>query len=256
MLIGIIGGSGFYKLADFESAKKEIIKTPFGDVELFFGKIEGKNVVFLPRHKEGHRIPPHMINYRANIYALYEVGVDYIISTNAVGSMRKELQPGKIVFPDQIIDLTKNRTYTFFDGEFEIKLRNGKIKKGVVHTDVTEPYCNELRKIFIEVAQDLNLDFAEKGVYVCAEGPRFETPAEINFFKIIGGDIVGMTSSPEVFLAKELEICYATICVVTNYAAGMQERVSHEEVIKIFNKVSPKIFNIICETVVRLSERR
>ncbi|MGQ4892839.1 MAG: S-methyl-5'-thioadenosine phosphorylase [Candidatus Njordarchaeia archaeon] len=254
MLVGIIGGSGFYKLKGIEGIKDEVVDTPFGEVSLKIGNVDGHEVAFIPRHSEEHSIPPHKINYRANIFALFKLGVKYVIATNAVGSLKRGFQPGSIVLPDQIIDLTKNRTYTFFDGSFSVKMRDGTVKGGVVHTDVTEPYCNQLRGYIIEANKKLNLPLFDKGTYVCMEGPRFETPAEIKFLQIIGGDLVGMTGSPEVFLAKELDLCYASISVVTNYAAGMQEKVTHEEVIEIFNSISPKVGNLIIETAKLIHE--
>ncbi len=247
--IGVIGGSGFYELFNLKNKRTKKIITRFGDVELEVGEIANKKVAFLARHGKGHALPPHKINYLANALAMYEIGVNYVIATNAVGSMREDLRPGTLVVPNQIIDFTKTRQYTFFDGTFSIKMRDGTVKKGVVHTDVTEPYCRELRNKIIEAASKIGFKVIPEGVYVCTEGPRFETPAEIKFFKIIGGDLVGMTASPEVFLFKELEICYASICVVTNYAAGIQKRITHEEVIEIFNKKKTEIAKIIVKTI-------
>lgn len=247
--VGIIGGSGFYEffnLADKETIK---IKTMFGEVSVEIGYIARKKVAFLARHGKSHAVPPHKVNYRANALAMFKLGVNYVIATNAVGSLREKLVPGSIVIPNQIIDFTKTRHYTFFDGSFSIKMRSGVTKGGVVHTDVTEPYCEKLRKKIIRAAKIAGYNIYTSGVYVCTEGPRFETPAEINFFKIIGGDLVGMTASPEVFLFKELEICYASICVVTNYAAGMQRRITHEEVLDIFNKRKKAIAEIITKTI-------
>ena len=255
MLVALIGGSGLQKIENFNVEEKKVISTPFGEAEIFIIRLSNHPVIFLPRHREGHKLPPHKINYRANIYALYKMGVDYIIATNAVGSLRNDIKPGTFVFPDQIIDMTKNRVYTFFDGDFEVKLKSGEIRKGVVHIDVTNPYCEKLRSIFKEAAKNLGIDYRFGGTYVCTEGPRFETPAEIKFFRLIGGDIVGMTGSPEVFLAKELDMCYASISVVTNYAAGMQEKVSHEEVLEIFRRSINKLINLISESVAILYKR-
>ena len=226
--IGIIGGSGFYELFNLMNKETINVETPFGSVSVEIGEIADKKVAFLARHGKAHTVPPHKVNYKANAMSMFKLGVSYVIATNAVGSLREHLAPGAIVIPNQIIDFTKNRDYTFFNGSFSIKMRDGSIKKGVVHTDVTEPYCEELRRKIINAASAAGYKIHDGGVYVCTEGPRFETPAEINFFKMIGGDLVGMTASPEVFLFKELEICYASICVVTNYAAGMQKRVTHE----------------------------
>lgn len=250
--IGIIGGSGFYKLVGIENPQKVRIDTPFGEAIVTQGYLSGKEVVFIPRHGEEHTIPPHKINYHANAYAMYKLGAEKVIATSAVGSMRKSLRPGDFVLPDQIIDFTKNRKYTFFDGSFSIQLRSGEVRTGVYHVDVTEPYCRELREIIYDVGKQMGIRIHFGGTYVCTEGPRFETPAEIKFFRMIGGDLVGMTNSPEVFLFKELGICYASICVVTNYAAGMQERVSQEEVLEIFKERSEILAELIRRVVARL----
>ncbi len=250
--IGIIGGSGFYKLVGIKNPQRVYVDTPFGAVVMTRGILAKKEVVFLPRHGEGHTIPPHRINYHANAYAMYKLGVEKVIATSAVGSIRDDLRPGDFVLPDQIIDFTKNRKYTFFDGDFSIRLRNGEVRRGVYHVDVTEPYCRELREIIYEVGKEMSIAIHFGGTYVCTEGPRFETPAEIRFFKIIGGDIVGMTNSPEVFLFKELDICYALICVVTNYAAGMQKRITQEEVLEVFKERSEILAELIKRVVARL----
>ncbi|MHA1615747.1 MAG: S-methyl-5'-thioadenosine phosphorylase [Candidatus Njordarchaeales archaeon] len=250
--VGVIGGSGFYEFFSLESMKEVLVKTPFGSVNVVVGNIGSKRVAFIARHGKGHKLPPHKINYRANAYAMFKLGVKYVIATNAVGSIRKDFPPGSLVVPNQVIDFTKSRIYTFFDGEFEIEFPDGRKKKGVVHTDVTEPYCEFLRKKIISAAKELGVEIFDGGTYVCTEGPRFETPAEIRFFAMIGGDLVGMTGVPEVFLFKELEICYATICIVTNYAAGLQDRVSHEEVLQIFDSVKPKVIKIIEKTITSL----
>lgn len=250
--IGIIGGSGFYELMNLENAIERTIRTPFGDVTVTVGNISNRTVAFLPRHGKKHTVPPHKINYRANAYAMYVLGANRVISTSAVGSLRKMLRPGDLLIPDQIIDFTKNRIYTFFDGSFKIKLPNGKERGGVYHVDVTNPYCEELRRIIYTAAKHLGIKVHFGGTYVCTEGPRFETPAEIKFFQMIGGDVVGMTNSPEVFLFKELDICYATICIITNYAAGMQEKISQEEVIEIFKEKSEVLANLIFEVIRRI----
>jgi len=247
--IGVIGGSGFYELLGLEDEQEINVKTPFGPVHVNIGEISGRKIAFLARHGKGHKIPPHRINYRANAFAMFELGVKYTIATNAVGSLKEEIPPKSLVIPDQIIDFTKTRVYTFFDKDFEVTMPDGRKKGGVVHTDVTEPYCEYLRHKIIEAAKVLGIEVIPKGTYICTEGPRFETPAEIRFFRLIGGDIVGMTSSPEVFLFKELEICYASICVVTNYAAGMQDRVSHEEVLALFEEIKPVVANLIREVI-------
>ncbi len=233
--IAIIGGSGVYDL--FEGGKTIEIKTPYGKVENA-SKITNNDteVYFLPRHGPKHSVPPHLINYRANIYALHSLEVEEIYATNAVGSIDPKIQPGYFVVPDQLIDMTKNRTLTFFDGKTEILFNDGTSKQGVVHLDYTEPYTPRLRKRFLSLVKESSEKVHDKGVLVCTEGPRFETPAEIKMFQSFGGTLVGMTSVPEAILAKEVQIAYATLCLVTNYGAGMQEEVTHTEVIELFNK--------------------
>ncbi|NHJ46333.1 MAG: S-methyl-5'-thioadenosine phosphorylase [Asgard group archaeon] len=230
--IGIIGGSGFYSLVDTSTSVE--IKTPFGDVKLEKSEVKGKEVFFLPRHGSLHSIPPHMINYRANIYALFSVGVTHIISTSAVGSLYTYIDIDSLVIPDQFIDFTIKRPKTFFDGNFSVEMPSGEIKKGVVHTDFTYPYCPELRKIILKEVKRMKKEIHERIVYACMEGPRFETPAEIEALRRLGVDVVGMTSASECILANELDLCYATIGLVTNFAAGMQKKVSADEVFKVF----------------------
>ncbi|MHA1590696.1 MAG: S-methyl-5'-thioadenosine phosphorylase [Candidatus Njordarchaeales archaeon] len=246
---GIIGGSGFYEFFELENKEEKAIETPFGTVNVILGTLKEKKIAFVSRHGKGHKLPPHRVNYRANAFVFFRLGARYVIATNAVGSLRKDIPPGSLVIPDQVIDFTKSRVYTFFDGDFEIVFPDGRKKCGVVHTDVTEPYCNNLRKKILKAAEQIGIKVHDGGTYVCTEGPRFETPAEIRFFAMIGGDLVGMTGVPEVFLFKELEICYATICIVTNYAAGLQDRVSHEEVLKLFDRVRPKVIELIKKTI-------
>lgn len=233
--IAIIGGSGVYDL--FEEGEITTIKTPYGKVENV-SKIRSKEkeIYFLPRHGPDHSVPPHLINYRANIYALHSLEVEEIYATNAVGSINQKIQPGDFVVPDQLIDMTKSRILTFFDGETEIIFNDGTSKQGVVHLDYTEPYAPRLRKKIFSLVKELSEKVHDGGVLVCTEGPRFETPAEIKMFQSFGGTLVGMTTVPEAVLAKEVQIAYATLCLVTNFGAGMQEEVTHTEVIELFNR--------------------
>ncbi|HUU77315.1 MAG TPA: S-methyl-5'-thioadenosine phosphorylase [candidate division Zixibacteria bacterium] len=244
---GIIGGSGFYHL--FSEDEKKSVKTPFGEVIVSISAIEGRKVAFISRHNSDHSIPPHLVNYRANIFAFHSLGVRYIIASSAVGSLIKTIKPGDFVIPDQFIDFTIGRPKTFFDGKFKIKLHNGQIRDGVVHIDVTHPYCSNIRTKIISNLQKTNENVHEKGVYVCTEGPRFETPAEIKAFQILGGTIVGMTSVSECVLAKELDICYASVCLVTNYASGMQAKVSVEEVLELFEKKKVILKTLVFNTI-------
>lgn len=211
MALAIIGGTGLEETAgNLSDRTEEQIATPYGQVLLTSGSLNGTPVVFLPRHGPEHESAPHKINYRANIYALKEKGVTGILAAAAVGSLKDDFAPGDFVLLDQFLDFTKNRLSTFFD--------EGKI---VRHTDMTEPFAGSLRLALLRAAADLGTRIHPEGTYVCTEGPRFETPAEIRMFKILGADVVGMTVVPEVVLANELTIPYACVSVVTNMAAGI-----------------------------------
>ncbi|NHJ32721.1 MAG: S-methyl-5'-thioadenosine phosphorylase [Asgard group archaeon] len=255
-LIGIIGGSGFYKPVN--DSKKKTVQTPFGEAIVHFTRLGNKDVAFIARHGENHSIPPHLVNYRANIYALHQLGVSRIITSSAVGSLMKEVPPGSFIIPDQFIDFTIGRPKTFFDGKFEVILHSGEKRSGVIHIDLTNPYCSNIRKAITLAGKELKLDISEKGVYVCTEGPRFETPAEINAFRILGGTLVGMTSASECILARELGMCYTTICIATNFAAGMQEKISTSEVFEIFDDkitVLRKLIGKVLEKITIVSDK-
>ena len=210
--IGIIGGSGFYDIPGFSHLGEESVETPYGKPSgnyLITGA-EGLEIAFLPRHGAHHDIAPHKVNYRANIWGMKSLGVERIFGINAVGGIDPKFPPGSITVPDQVIDFTFGaRQSTFYD------------QKDVVHIDFTEPYCPELRHALIAAAGGEGIDAAPAGTYVCTNGPRLESGAEINFFGRIGGHIVGMTGMPEAALARELELCYAALTVVTNCAAGV-----------------------------------
>lgn len=217
---GIIGGTGVYEPGQVEDAQRLPLHTPFGDTELTIGRYADKRVAFLARHGASHGTPPHLIHYRANIWALKEVGVKQILATAAVGSLNVHYRPGDLVLVDDVIDMTKSRASTFFSSD------------GVVHVDMSDPYCQRLRGQLRHSAHDLGYAIADGGTYVCTEGPRFETKAEIGMYGQLGGDVVGMTSMPEAVLAKEAELCYAAVCMVTNYAAGMAgHTLTHQEVV-------------------------
>ena len=231
-VLGIIGGSGLYELEGFTTQETRKIKTPFGDPSDYYtiGALNGQEVAFLPRHGLRHSIQPHKINYRANIRGFKELGVDGILSISAVGGIRTDLAPGAIVIPDQIIDMTSNRDATFYEGD------------KVIHIDFTEPYCPELRKSIIETSKTIGLEVHDSGTYVCVNGPRLETRAEIQFFDRMGAHIVGMTAMPEASLAREAEICFGGISVVTNYAAGIKERsLRAKEVVEVMNATTVKL---------------
>ncbi|RLE51237.1 MAG: S-methyl-5'-thioadenosine phosphorylase [Candidatus Methanomethylicota archaeon] len=240
--IAIIGGSGLERA--LESGEEKRIKTPYGEVSITIGTLGGEKVAFIPRHGRHHEKPPHKVNYRGNIWALSQLGVERILASNAVGGIRDGLKPGDFVIVHDFIDLTKSRPLTFYDGP------------KVVHVDMTEPYCPELRKVLVRVARRLPVRVWDSGVYACTEGPRFETPAEIRMLRLLGADVVGMTSVPEVVLARELGICYATVCVVTNYAAGMQERITASEVVEIMRKAVPLLIDLFEKSISEIPKER
>jgi 5'-methylthioadenosine phosphorylase len=245
--IAIIGGSGVYSMFEDKTITKKEISTPFGNVEYMELDQESRKIFFLPRHGKSHSIPPHKINFKANIFSLFQLNVKKILATNAVGSLKKEIKPGEFIIIDQFIDIVSPPT-TFFEGEFEAKINNN-IKKGVVHTDMTNPYSESIRKSFeISLSHFPEEKFHPRGCYVMFKGPRFESSAEISMFKNFG-DVVGMTGVPEVILARELEIEYGTINLVTNYAAGLQNEITHKEVIELFNKKISVIQKIINKTI-------
>ncbi len=243
--IGIIGGTGIYTPNFVQDAKQVSVDTDFGSVLLVQGKLRGRNVFFLPRHGKEHTIPPHMVNYRANIVALHNVGVERIIATSAVGSINREILPGTFVIVDQFLDFTKSRVETFFSGD------------KVVHIDCTDPYCPELSDIIQSAMDKFHYPYCRGGTYVAAEGPRFETRAEIKAYSILGGDVVGMTGVPEVILARELGMCYASIAVVTNFAAGISSgMLSHQEVIEKMSEMNGKIQNVLKEVMPNIPDER
>lgn len=211
-MLGIIGGTGLTKLTNLEITRRQVVRTPYGEPSgaLTFGRLCGAEVVFLARHGYGHTIPPHEVNYRANLWALKEFGVDRIVSVATVGGINPELVAGSLVAPHQLIDYTWGRAQTFvISGE-----------KPVTHLDFTEPYCQPMREDILRAAAQKQIAIRDGGVYAVAQGPRLETAAEINRFERDGADMVGMTGMPEAYLARELDICYAAIGVVVNDAAG------------------------------------
>lgn len=241
--IAIIGGTGFEKL--FKDGRSLRVKTIYGTVPpIFIGTADDRKVAFLPRHGADHSVPPHRINYKANLHALYKLGVEQIISTNAVGAINGDFQPGDLVIPHDFIDFTRSRPATFYDNA------------PVTHIDMSQPYCPEMRRLLTQTARGRKLQVRDKAVLVCTEGPRYETPAEIEMFRRLGSDIVGMTGCPEAVLAREREMCYATICYVSNMAAGMQQRLSALEVSKVSRKILPIIEEILIGTIKGLQFRR
>lgn len=222
-LTAVIGGTGVYDPGILENISEHIQSTPYGQVKVLMGYYQGQQVAFIPRHGMNHKVPPHLVNYRANIKALQEIGVKNIIATAAVGSLNFEFKPGSFVLADQFLDFTRTRKSTFYEGDDDA---------GVVHCDMTVPYCPELRQALVSAGEEMGVEVHNGGTYVCTEGPRFETAAEIAMFKQLGGHLIGMTSVPEVCLARELGICYANISIVTNFAAGISPGIlTHSEVL-------------------------
>ncbi len=235
-MIGIIGGSGLYEIPGFRESERVRINTPFGEPsdEFIIGSIGSRDVVFLSRHGHEHAIPPHRVNYRANIWGFREIGVKRIMAVNAVGGINTRYRPGDIVLPDQIIDFTKNRGQTFYDGP------------RVVHIDFTEPYCSEMRSVLLCTDGGIH----DGGTYICTEGPRLETAGEIAFYRNIGGHMVGMTQMPEAALAREATLCYLCIAVITNYAAGItRERLTTTEVVETMKQSTKRVKQIIASAV-------
>lgn len=245
MRLAIIGGTGVYDPEILLNVREERVGTPYGDVEVKLGRCGGREVAFLARHGWEHSIPPHKINYRANIWALRELGASRVIATSAVGSLRKEMAPGDFVILDQFLDFTKGREATFFDGE------------GFKHLDYTEPYCPQVREAIIVSARALSFRVHERGCYVSTEGPRFETAAEIRAYAILGGDVVGMTNVPEVVLAREAGLCYGAVAMVTNYAAGISPNpLTHEEVVEVMKQNSERLKGLLVQAIEGLPEER
>lgn len=224
MTIAIIGGTGVYDLGD--AADPESFDTPYGPAAIIRARVGEAEVLFVARHGVGHAVPPHRVNYRANIWALHALGVRRVLATQAVGSLNPGMPPGSFAVLSQFIDWTKGRPSTFFDGDNGI----------VAHVDVTEPYCPAIIDGVMRAGDFLGGLLKRDAVYACTEGPRFETPAEIKALGILGADVVGMTNVPEAVLAREAGLCYAAICIVCNWAAGMSPTpLTHEEVLGIMS---------------------
>ncbi len=211
-MYAIIGGSGLARLSALEGARRQVMRTPYGEPSgaLTFGRLANAEVVFMARHGYGHTLAPHEINYRANMWALRELKVDGVISVATVGGIRADMVPGSLVVPDQIIDYSHSRKATFFEGS----------EMPVIHVDFTEPYTPALREQVLAAAGRCGEAVIDGGTYACTQGPRLETAAEIERIARDGGDLVGMTGMPETALAREAELAYATLAVVVNHAAG------------------------------------
>ena len=225
--IGIFGGTGIYDSGLLTESKEITVDTPFGKTSdsITVGIFKGKKVAFMPRHGKKHSIPPHLINFRANIWAFKEMGITRIIAPSAVGSLKQDLKPGDFVLPSQFIDFTKSRKHSFFEGE------------KVVHISVADPFCPELQNAVSKVSDKINLKIHKNCTYVCIEGPRFSTRAESKFYKeVIGADIIGMTLVPECQLAREAQMCYVSISTVTDYDVWADKPVTAKEVLETLSK--------------------
>ncbi len=221
--LAIIGGTGLTRVQKLAIERREVMHTPYGEPSgaLTFGELYGRNVAFLPRHGYGHTIPPHMVNYRANLWCLKQHGIQRVIAVCAVGGIRADLVPPSIVIPDQIIDYTWSRNHTFFESDLT----------EVTHIDFTEPYCNEMRAQLLDAAGKAGVEVFASGTYGASQGPRLETAAEIDRMERDGCHMVGMTGMPEAALARELDLCYAVIAVSANAAAGRHDGAISMEVI-------------------------
>lgn len=210
--VAIIGGTGLTSLSGFKIVRREVVHTPFRELSgpVIYGEFKGHEVLFLARHGYTHRIPPHKVNYRANIWAMKHLGVSKVIAVNVVGGITAEMRPERLVIPEQIIDYTHSRRHTFFEDDLE----------QVTHVDFTHPYSQSLRKTLLTAATRANLDVVDGGVYACTQGPRLESAAEIIRLERDGCDVVGMTGMPEAALARELDLDYASVCLVANWGAG------------------------------------
>ena len=243
--VAIIGGSGLGKLNDFRTRKRRVVRTPYGEPSgpIIEGEVFGREVVFLARHGQGHRIPPHLVNYRANVWSLKEVGVDSVIAVAAVGAIRPDLEIGGLAFPDQILDYTHTREHTYCDQR----------STSVLHVDFSTPYSEPLRAQLIASATATKLSVTSRCTYAATQGPRLETAAEIDRLERDGADVVGMTGMPEAALAREIELSYATIAVIANLAAGRGEAaLSMDSIYNVLEIGMDKVHQLLPEVLGRL----
>ena len=243
--LAIIGGSGVYDPALFKNIKVRKITTPFGSpsAPIEIGDFLGKKVAFLARHGKKHTIPPHLVNSRANLRALKKIGVERVIGICAVGSLQKNYKPGEIVIPDQLIDFTKKREYTFFE--------QGK----VAHISLADPFCPTLRKLFFREAKRLKIPVHQKGTYLCIEGPRFSTRAESKMFRNFA-EVIGMTLVPEAQLARELEICYISLAMITDYDVWKGRPANIKEILATMAKNLDNIKKLLKESIPKIPQKR
>lgn len=261
-MFGLITGSGFYDIPELTDRSVESVETPFGGpVAVTTGRWRGSDVCFIPRHGSDHSIPPHGINYRANISALKTMGARSVVATAVSGGINADMPPGAMVLISDFLNFTSGREATFFDGSnrpitFEAQAgaqeaaKNPNVPIKVVHTDMSAPYDRELRSLILRAADDENVPLGDGAIYCTADGPRFETPAEIRMMRTLGGDLVGMTGFPEVALAVEAGMRYASIGLVSNVAAGMaDEPLSVEDIMSLMETATDPLYRLIGRTV-------
>lgn len=247
-VVGVIGGSGLYEMEGLEDVEQVAVETPFGSPSDFLvrGRLEGVEVVFLPRHGRGHRIAPSFVNFRANIFAMKKLGVEWIVGVSAVGSMKETIHPGNIVIPDQFIDRTSGRPNTFF-------------KHGiVVHVSMADPVCPDLSEMLYQAATEVGAFVQKGGTYLCIEGPQFSTRGESRLYRSWGVDVIGMTNIPEAKLAREAEICYATIAFAADYDCWNEKApdVSVPDVLRILAQSTKTAQEIIRRVLPKIPETR
>lgn len=241
--IGIIGGSGIDDPKILKNAKEKEVKTPYGKTssKLIFGNINNIDIVILARHGKKHNIPPTKVPFRANIWALKEVGVTHILATTACGSLREKIKPKQLIFLDQFIDFTKHRNLTFYEDK-------------VVHTSMADPFCDDLRNLLIDTAKELKISHHKKGTIITIEGPRFSTRAESHMFRKLGADVINMSTVPEVILAKELNISYASIAMATDYDCWhkIEESVTWDMILSVMKENADNVKQLILKTIPKI----
>lgn len=245
-MIGIIGGSGLYEgMRGLEAVRDEHVETPFGAVDVVRATLSGRDVVFLSRHGRGERRPPHTVAYKAHVEALHRLGVRRVLATSAVGSLDEAVPLGTLVLPDQFIDRTTS-VRTFYEGG----------ASGVLHLDLSEPFCPATRETLAAVGREQAADVRSGGTYVCIDGPHFETRAEARMLVILGGTLAGMTAVPESKLCREREICYQVIAIPVDYPGGSGHAISHANTLEVMQSSLDRVADLIASAVLELPETR
>jgi 5'-methylthioadenosine phosphorylase len=245
--IGVFGGSGFYSL--LEDVEEKIVETPYGppSAEVALGHVGDKSVAFLPRHGIRHQLPPHRINYRANVWALKSLGVTRLIGPCAAGSLQPRVRPGHFVICDQLVDRTSGRTDSFYDGPI------------TTHVSFADPYCPELRELTVSTARQVGIEVHDRGTLVTIQGPRFSTRAESKWYQSAGWEVINMTQYPEAYLAREVEMCYVNVSLITDYDVGVEGEiaaVSHQEVLRVFSGNNEKLRSLLFALVPKIPRER